>query len=56
MVLPEGFYDKETNPENKSLIRELSIDRFTKPVIADKETKVDDLSTMNSSPADDLPF
>lgn len=56
MVLPEGFYDKETNPENKSLIRELSIDRFTKPVIADKETKVDDISTMNSSPADDLPF
>ena len=55
MVLPEGFYDKETNPENKSLIRELSIDRFTKPVIADKETKVDELSVGND-PADDLPF
>ena len=56
MDIPEGFYDKETNPENKSMITKLSIDMFTKPVIADKETKVDDLSTMNSSPADDLPF
>lgn len=55
MVLPEGFYDKEINPENKSLISELSIDQFTKPIVADKETKVDDLST-TSSEDNDLPF
>lgn len=55
MVLPEGFYDKEINPENKSLISELSIDQFTKPIVADKETKVDDLSTA-SSEDNDLPF
>lgn len=55
MVLPEGFYDKEINPENKSMITKLSIDMFTKPVIADKETKVDELSVGND-PADDLPF
>ncbi len=54
MVLPEGFYDKEINPENKSLITELSIDQFTKPIVADKETKVDDLSTPDTE--DDLPF
>lgn len=57
MVLPEGFYDKNVNPENKSMITELSIDQFTKPIIADKEEKVDDLSsTKEVSPADDLPF
>lgn len=55
MILPEGFYDKEINPENKSLISELSIDQFTKPIVADKETKVDDLST-TSSEDNDLPF
>ena len=55
MDIPEGFYDKETNPENKSMITKLSIDMFTKPVIADKETKVDELSVGND-PADDLPF
>lgn len=57
MVLPEGFYDKDVNPENKSMITELSIDQFTKPIVADKEEKVDDLgSTKETSPADDLPF
>lgn len=58
MVLPEGFYDEETSPGNKSLIKELSIDQFTKVIVADKETKVDDLSvtSTNDSPADDLPF
>ena len=57
MVLPEDFYDKETNPENKSLITELSIDQFTKPIVADKEEKVDDLSTLDSESNDnDLPF
>lgn len=57
MVLPEGFYDKDVNPENKSMITELSIDQFTKPIVADKEEKVDDLSSTNeASPADDLPF
>lgn len=55
MDIPEGFYDKETNPENKSMITKLSIDMFTKPVTADKETKVDELSVGND-PADDLPF
>lgn len=57
MVLPEGFYDKEINPENTSMIKELSIDQFTKPIVADKETKVDDLSSVsNSEAANDLPF
>lgn len=57
MVLPEGFYDKTVNPDNKSMISELSIDQFTKPVIADKETKVDDLaSTVTTEESSDLPF
>lgn len=60
MVLPEGFYDKETNPENKSLIKELSMDRFVKMVIADKEVKVaDPLTTMADNAtesSDELPF
>ena len=39
------------------MITELSIDQFTKPIVADKEEKVDDLgSTKETSPADDLPF
>lgn len=57
MTLPEGFYDKAVNPDNKSMISELSIDQFTKPVIADKETKVDDLaSTITTEVSSDLPF
>lgn len=59
MVLPEGFYDKETNPENKSLIKELSMDRFVKPIVADKEQKdINPLAAVVNAPSanDDLPF
>lgn len=52
MVLPEGFYEGK----NESMISELSIDQFTKPVVADKEEVVTNPLDVTTAVNDELPF
>lgn len=59
MDIPMGYYEEG---KNDSMIVELSIDQFTKPVVADTEVKEDNpladttSTALSNLPGDDLPF
>lgn len=51
------FIEPMTVPKEESKIAELSIDQFTKPIVADKEVPViNPLDTTTETKIDDLPF
>lgn len=53
MEIPMGFYEEG---KNDSMIYQLGIDQFTRPVIADKEETVNNPLEINTDSLNDLPF